>query len=267
VIRQVTTTQLLTLATMPTEGVHIMPNGKKRFIPLENNPEVFTSLVHDLGVSPKLGFYDVYSIDEPSLIAMVPRPVHALIFITPGPMYFAVRKEEGTRLLDDQEITYDGAGDTEPIVWFRQTIGHACGLMALVHAIANGEARSHVHEGSLIDRLIKEALPLRPAERADVLYNSEELEVAHMKAARTGDTVAPQAADDNGYHFIAFTKGKDGHLWELEGASDGPVDLGLLPEGVDMLSDVALDSGVRRYLKHANGNVEFSIVALAEQAE
>ena len=59
-------------------GVYIRPNGTKTFIPLENNPDVFTELVHSLGVSSKLGFYDIYSIDDPDLLAFVPRPVHAV---------------------------------------------------------------------------------------------------------------------------------------------------------------------------------------------
>ena len=68
-------------------GVYIDPNGKKTFIPLENNPEVFTELVHKLGVSPKLGFYDVYSLDDLDLLSLIPRPVHALIFISPADVY------------------------------------------------------------------------------------------------------------------------------------------------------------------------------------
>ncbi|KAL6855393.1 hypothetical protein ACO1O0_006538 [Amphichorda felina] len=251
---------------MPTEGVWTSPEGRKVFIPLENNPEVFTSLVHDLGVSPELGFYDVYSLDEPSLLAMVPRPAHSLIFITPAPMYFAVRGEDGIPQAKDR-LTYDKSGDQEPIVWFLQTMGNACGLIALLHSVANGDARRFVKEGSLLDRLLKDAAPLKPLPRADLLYNSQELEEAHMRAARRGDTGAPRADEACGYHFIAFTKGKDGHLWELEGGCDGPVDRGQLPEDADMLSEEALQKGVRKFLKHADGNFEFSIVALANREE
>lgn len=60
-------------------GVYIDTAGKKTFVPLENNPEVFTDLVHRLGVSPKLGFYDIYSIDEPELLALIPKPVHVSV--------------------------------------------------------------------------------------------------------------------------------------------------------------------------------------------
>ncbi|KAL7823519.1 cysteine proteinase [Trichoderma gracile] len=249
---------------MPTEGIFIRPSGQKTFIPLENNPEVFTSLVHDLGVSPELGFYDVYSLEDASLLSMVPRPVLALIFITPAEMYFAVRKEDGTAVSPDQ-LTYDKSGDEEPVVWFQQTIGHACGLMALLHSVANGEARQFVQQGSFLDGLLRETIPLKPVARAAALYNNEELERKHMKAARMGTSQPPEASEENHFHFISFVKGKDGHLWELEGATDGPLDRGLMREGDDVLSEGALDMGIRRFLRAAKGNVNFSIVALAKK--
>ncbi|KAK2018665.1 ubiquitin carboxyl-terminal hydrolase, family 1 [Colletotrichum eremochloae] len=250
---------------MPADGVYYSPTGKKTFIPLENNPDVFTSLVHDLGVSPSLGFFDVYNLDEPALLDLVPRPALALIFISPAPMYYQVRAADGTRSAKEDGVTYEGAGPGEPVTWFLQTIGNACGLYALIHAVGNGEAREFVTEGSLLDGLLKEAEPLRWEARADVLYKSEELEEAHMRAARKGDTAPPPAEERPGYHFIAFVKGQDGHLWELEGGSDGPVDRGLLEEGEDMLNEGALKKGVRKFLNYADGNLEFSIVALAKR--
>ena len=252
---------------MPTEGVWINPKGVKTFIPLENNPEIFTSLAQDLGISSDLGFYDVYSLDDPDLLSLVPRPVYSLIFITPMPMYNKIRAAEGTPQVEESGLTYDKAGDDEQVTWFRQTIGNACGLIALLHCIANGEAKDHVIKGSLIDKLLDEAKPLKAQARADLLYNHEGLEKAHMKAAKTGDTAAPGAEEPDGYGFICFTRGKDGHLWELEGSSDGPLDRGLLPERADMLSPQALEKGVKQFFKYADGNLEFSIVALAKKTD
>lgn len=244
-------------------GVYINSKGKKTFIPLENNPEVFTALIHKLGVSPKLGFYDVYSIDDPELLAFIPRPCHALIFISPADVYHRVRAQDG----GSKELTYDGSGPDEPVMWFKQTIGHACGLIALLHSVANGSARQFVPPGSDLDNLLDTALDKKPWDRADVLYNSPELERAHMSVARAGDSSAPDAEEPNGYHFISFVKGNDGHLYELEGSWSGPMDLGMLEEKEDCLSEAALERGVRRHVRAAEGNMEFSIVALATRAE
>ncbi|KAK1993222.1 ubiquitin carboxyl-terminal hydrolase, family 1 [Colletotrichum falcatum] len=251
---------------MPADGVYYSPTGKKSFIPLENNPEVLTSLAHDLGVSPSLGFFDVYSLNEPTALGHVPRPALALVFIAPAAMYRQVRAADGTRMAGEDGVTYAGAGAGEPVTWFRQTIGNACGLYAVVHAVGSSEARGYVAEGSLLDGLLREEEPLAWEARARVVYGSEGLEEAHARAARGGDTAAPAAAEErSGYHFIAFVRGRDGHLWELEGGSDGPVDRGALEEGEDMLSGRALEMGVKRFLDYADGNVEFSIVALARK--
>lgn len=251
---------------MPTEGVWISPTGRKVFIPLENNPDVFTNLVHDLGVSPNLGFYDVYSLDEPSLLSHIPRPVYALIFIAPSDMQTAVRQEDKLpKSVMDGGLTYDKSGPDEPVNWWFQTIGNACGLYALVHSVANGEARQFVGKGSVLDKVIERGIPLEPEERAKSFYDDQELEEAHMRAAIQGSSKAPPAEDHPGHHFIAFVKGKDGHLWELEGSSDGPIDRGELAEGDDMLSEKALEQGVKRFLKFGEGNLNFSIVALAKK--
>lgn len=245
--------------TTPTPGVHIRPDGQKVFVPLENNPVIFTDLIHRLGVSKKLSFHDVYSITDPDLLAFVPRPAHALIFISPGDVYYRVHGRS-----DPREITYDGKEDNEPVVWFKQTIGNACGLIALLHAVCNGPARDFMEEGSLMDKLLKQALPLGVEERAKALYDSTELEEAHMAFALKGDSAAPAAEDDPGLHFIAFVKGKDGHLYELEGGFNGPVDLGELAEEEDCLSEKALQIGVGRFMEKAEGNMEMSIIALSE---
>ena len=244
-------------------GVYINPEGKKTFIPLENNPEVFTELVHKLGVSSKLGFYDVYSLDDPELLALIPRPVHALIFISPADVYHRVRKADA----GSKELTYDGSSEQEPVIWFKQTIGHACGLIALLHSVSNGSAKQFVTTDSTLDKLLQKATPLKPLPRADALYNSDELEKAHMEVAVKGDSAPPMAIEPNGYHFISFVPGKDGHLYELEGSWDGPIDRGVMGEGQDVLSEKALDAGIRRFVKAAEGNMEFSMVALATKPE
>ncbi|KZZ94937.1 ubiquitin hydrolase L3 [Moelleriella libera RCEF 2490] len=247
---------------MPAEGVWISPSGRKVFIPLENNPEVFTSLIRHLGVSPALGFYDVYSIDDASLLSHIPRPVLALIFIAPSAMQTAVRQEDGLPK-GVQVPSYDKSGPDEPVMWFHQTIGNACGMYALLHTVANGEVRKFVEQDSVLERLIRDAGPLKAVERAKTVYDSQELEEAHMRAARLGNSVTPSAEVHAGHHFIAFVKGRDNHLYELEGSADGPIDRGLLAEDDDMLSANSLDQGVKRFMKFADGNLNFSVVALA----
>ncbi|RYF46520.1 MAG: hypothetical protein EOO38_13955 [Cytophagaceae bacterium] len=111
-----------------------VPAGKKRFIPLgtschhcphwstlsrdtENNPEVMSALVHKLGLSEKLAFHDVFSIDEPELLAFVPRPAHALLLVFPvSETYEKFRIQE-----DKNRPEYQGHGPDEEVVWYKQS--------------------------------------------------------------------------------------------------------------------------------------------------
>ena len=103
----------------------------------ENNPEVMSSLVHKLGLTAELSWHDVYSLDDPSLLAFVPRPAHALLLVFPtSSAYEKARYEEDKSLPD-----YSGTGPEEEVLWFKQTIGNACGLMGLLHAACNGMTR------------------------------------------------------------------------------------------------------------------------------
>lgn len=227
----------------------------------ENNPEVMTKLAHRLGLSEKLAFQDVYSLTDPSLLALVPRPVHALLFLFPGTE--ACKKHFEQEQAAQQE--YTGCGPDEPVIWYKQTIGHACGLIGLLHCISNGEAANHIVPGSDLDKLVQAAIPLKTQERADLLYNSEALEKAHKEAAQTGDSRAPQTDEYVGYGFTAFVKGKDGRLYDLEGRRNGPIVRGVLGPDEDVLCQKALEMGPLMHInREAAGEGRFSVIALTD---
>jgi ubiquitin carboxyl-terminal hydrolase L3 len=221
------------------------------------------NLMRDLGLSSALSFQDVFSIDDPDLMAFISRPAHALLLIFPvSDTYEKFRREE-----DDGKEDYSGSGDGEPVVWYKQTIGNACGLIGLLHAVSNGAAKSHIGKDSELAKLLADAIPLSPAKRADLLYESHALESAHASAASTGDTAAPAADDKVDLHFVCFVKTEDNHLWELDGRRKGPLDRGQLPAGEDALGETALELGVRAFLKRESaaggGDLRFSLIVLA----
>jgi ubiquitin carboxyl-terminal hydrolase L3 len=224
-----------------------------------------SSLLHKLGLSPSLQFHDVYSIDDPDLLAFIPRPAHTLLLVFPtSATHTKFCAEE-----DASREEYSGSGDLEPVIWYKQTIGNACGLYGLLHGVSNGAARNQIIPDSALDKLIVKATPLAPKERALAVEDSSELENAHASAAATGDTSAPEASDDVDLHYVCFVKSeKDGHLWEMDGTRKGPLDRGALDADEDMLSAKALDLGVRAFLrreeKAGGGELRFSLIALAE---
>lgn len=238
-----------------------------------------TTLLHSLGLPRTLSFHDVYSLTEPSLLSFLPRPAHALLLVFPvTSIYESFRAAEDSNLPDHTFPPRDGTEEEEEVIWFKQTIRNACGLIGLLHVACNGEPRRQIAPGSELDRLLREAVKLGPEARADLLYESKALEAAHADAAKLGDTRAPDAEQDVDLHFVAFVRvesrdgaGK-GELWELDGRRKGPIKRGVLAEGEDVLSQTALELGPKAFLRReeeapstgewGRGELRFSVVML-----
>ncbi|OAP59439.1 hypothetical protein AYL99_06737 [Fonsecaea erecta] len=230
---------------------------------MKNNPQVMTKLAHRLGLSPALSFHDAYSLTDPDLVSFLPRPASALLFTHPC----STTAEAHYAKINEAEADYDGAGPGEPVMFYRQIINHACGLIGLLHCTTNGTAADFIQDGSDLDKLVKDTTPLKPDDRARFLHDSEMLEIAHATAAHSGDSTVPPLGEDPGHAFVAFVKGKDGRLWELEGRRKGPVELGMLQEDEDVLSDKALNLGPLPFLRReeaaGGGDFRFSCTVLA----
>ncbi|KAF5019406.1 hypothetical protein F66182_8606 [Fusarium sp. NRRL 66182] len=251
-------------------------DARPAFIPLEANPQLMTTLIHKLGVSDALEMHDVYSLTDPELLAFIPRPALALLLVFPVSAVY-----ESHRMAEDSLTEeYKGKGDTEPVLWWPQTIRNACGLMGLLHAVSNGNARNFIgaspfsivldtltdgltEADSTLDVIIKKSAPLDPNGRAKVLETTPDLATAHKEAATQGDTPAPAAEDDVELHYVCFAKGTDGGLWELDGRRKGPIRRGDLEEEEDVLSAKGLHLGALKFLEREGADLRFSAVALA----
>ncbi|KAH9995466.1 ubiquitin carboxyl-terminal hydrolase, family 1 [Xylariaceae sp. FL0662B] len=233
---------------------------RKHFIPLESNPELFSELIHRLGVSTSLAFHDVLSLEEADLLALVPRPALALILVIPA------RGNYTERLAEEEKdvVPHTKHGDGEDVMWYKQTIGNACGLYAILHAVSNGDARNFIEAESHLSRLTEKCKPLGPQDRITVLEDDEELAAAHKAVAVRGDSAAPENPEiEVEYAYMCFVKShKNGHLYQLEGCRKGPIDLGQLEPGEDILSEKAL-AAVRGFMKQAASDIGFSMLALA----
>lgn len=222
------------------------------------------ALARKLGLSDALKFYDVYTIDEPELLYEIPRPCHALLVIIP-----LTKAWDRDRQAEDAKVgDYEDCGDESPVIWFKQTIGNACGSIGLLHCAINGAAKDFILPGSTLEKIRADAVNRVMVDRAQMLYDNQEFEDAHASVAAMGDTKPPSPdAGHLGQHFVAFVRGKDRHLWELEGSRKGPIDRGVLLGDEDVLSPRALAMGLKRVIKveqDAGGDdLRFSCIALA----
>ncbi|KAJ5741134.1 hypothetical protein N7493_001006 [Penicillium malachiteum] len=237
-------------------------NGVKTFIPLENNPETLSRLCKNLGISPTLTFHDIFS-TSPDLLASIPRPVRAIILLVHAPIYHAARSS-----IELTTPEFQNSGESKPIIWMKQTIGHACGLMALLHCVFNLKNGRYLVPGSKLYSIQEKAIELELAECAKLLYDSEFLEAAHMDAAAQGSSAAPSPHDDNHHHFIGFVQ-TPGGVWELNGGMNGPLRRGSLSTEFDLLSEEGLALTVNDFLDEAakGGYGEMSMVAIAESTQ
>ncbi|GAB1310972.1 Ubiquitin carboxyl-terminal hydrolase [Madurella fahalii] len=248
--------------------------AEKHFTVLENHPEVMNALAKKLGLSDDLAFYDVYSLDDPDLLAHILRPAYVLMVTIPfTPAWKEDREREDATLGEPIKYYHGraaGAGD-EPIIWFKQTIADACGSYGLLHSAINGPASKFILPGSTLEWLRRDAIPLARDERAQMLYDSEEFEEAHQSVAGLGDTAQPEIGSNGhrGQHFVTYVKA-NGHLWELEGCRNGPLDRGEVGKDDDVLSPKALELGLKRVIKlevdSGGQDLRFSCIALAPRA-
>ncbi|KAJ2685521.1 hypothetical protein IWW39_004211 [Coemansia spiralis] len=226
-------------------------SGKIQWVPLESSPEAMNRVIHRLGVDASVGFSDVLGLDE-ELLTMVAQPVHALVFLFPLTDKFEEdRKQEAT----------SSSNVVSPKVWFmRQTIGNACGTMAIFHAIANNQQSLPV-SGEMA-AFFKRTKDMTPEERAADLERDSAVAEAHKEGAAEGQTAAPKPGEDVEHHYAAFVC-VDGNLYELDGRQPAPINHG---PSVDVLKDGA--RAIRQRIQSfADDSLAFSVISLGPNSD
>ncbi|KAJ6481881.1 ubiquitin C-terminal hydrolase L3 [Mycena sanguinolenta] len=198
-------------------------------IPLESDPSIFTDLLHELGV-PSLEFLDVLSINTSDLLPgadlALPSQLHAFVLVYTTTREYETGIHAERQKARDAGLGYNGHGEGEPVMWWEQTVRHACGLFAMVHAAANlNVGHDFIEKGSLLDTLLCDSTPLGPVERAAVLKHSDGIAEVYNRASQRGSSPLLHAEDETPGHFVCFVRSpKDGHIYELDGGKNGPVD-------------------------------------------
>ncbi|KAI9281893.1 hypothetical protein BY458DRAFT_498349 [Sporodiniella umbellata] len=224
-----------------------------KWVPLEANPDIWNKIIHENGIDPKYNFVDVYGFD-PELLAMIPQPVQAMVFLFPITKIY----EEYKAQEEDQLIRHEQAISPD-VVFFQQTIGNACGMMAILHSVAS--SNNGLIGPGLFHDIIEEAKNMSVEERSEYLESSKELAEVHQGAASVGQTMAPDREDEIDLHFVCFIE-VDDHLYELDGRKMFPINHGK--------STNLMESSVRvmkQYMERDPKEQNYNAIALCKTEE
>ena len=221
-----------------------------KWVPLESNPDVMNNFLKKVGVSSEWTIVDVLSLDD-DLLEFVPRPVAALILLSPESDHNAT---DGKQNKGDEKF--------EGVFFMRQTIRNACGTIALIHAVGNNTDKINFEPNSPLKSFIDSTKNLSPYEIGKKLESNEQICSAHEAVALEGQTDAPGINEEVNHGFVAFVQ-QNGQLYEL-GRSPGPINHGpTTDEG--FLKDAA--RVCREYINKIPNNPNFSVLALSAKQE
>lgn len=158
--------------------VHFCANmSEKQWLPLESNPDVLTSFGRALGLPDTVTFCDVWSLD---LLDMVPSPRYAILLLFP-------LTERTLRVIDtsssaQSSSTSTSATATSQPFFCKQTIGNACGTIALLHAALNSGLV--MKPDSFLHDFYQTTASLSPDQRAQALQSDQGLDQVHDQFAQ-----------------------------------------------------------------------------------
>mmetsp|Transcript_25396 Transcript_25396/g.73478 ORF Transcript_25396/g.73478 Transcript_25396/m.73478 type:complete len:272 (+) Transcript_25396:199-1014(+) len=233
------------------------------WLPLESNPEMFTSFARRIGnLPPEWSFIDVFAFDEYSLQS-IPRPVAAVILLFPcTDAIYAARAEQKERLvreLASGNLTpaAKGALHIEQVASF----GNACGSIACVHSLSNADLSI---TGPLAHFRETTAHLSTARERGNILVASDIHGLSDKSASDSvAQTVCPDTGDTYlGHHYCSFVS-MNAHIVELDGTKASPVDHGPISSDSDLLKEAA--RVVREeWMQVEPDRIDFSLMALAK---
>uniref|UniRef100_A0A0G4HGH7 Ubiquitin carboxyl-terminal hydrolase n=1 Tax=Chromera velia CCMP2878 TaxID=1169474 RepID=A0A0G4HGH7_9ALVE len=229
---------------MASEG-----SSKKRWLPLESNPEVLTKYARALGAPENVYFAEVLSIEDWAL-DMVPQPVYCVLFLFPI-------KDASEKFAEDEAKSVEEKGQVvSPKLWYtKQTIGNACGTVGVLHAVASLEGKRKLVPGCWFEKFFEKTKTMSPEERAELLEADTEIETAHSAAEQAGET---QSAEDVNTHFIAFVE-CEGHLYEMDGRKKFPINHGPTTEATVLQDALKV---VKGFMERDPGEIRFTMMAV-----
>ncbi|ORE07573.1 ubiquitinyl hydrolase [Rhizopus microsporus var. microsporus] len=216
---------------------------------IESDPGVFTELISNMGCRG-VQVEEIWSLDEGTMGEL--KPVYGLIFL-----FKWQNNRNHQNDLPPPDITADH------VFFANQVITNACATQAILSILLN---RDDIDIGQELKNFKEFTQDFPPDMKGLAISNSDLIRSVHNSFARSdpfvNEIVDPDAGKDQDvYHFIAYLP-KHGALYELDGLSSGPVNLGACDEN-DWVRK-ANEAIMKRMEQYGASELHFSLMALTK---
>jgi len=226
---------------------------RKLWMPMESDPKLVTRYMGKLGVdTSKWEFHDMFDLSADGA-KYLPSPVLSIMLCFP-----VSKASEDARIAEQKALEATGAPPPTDVYHVKQTVGNACGTIAVIHAVMNNMTHLKPEEKKFFGVFAKETKEMTPAQRAEALGKSKLLEVEHQVIAKAGKTKA-DAKEFANLHFISFVMA-GGVLYELDGRKSTPISHGSTSRGSFLMDAIKI---VKKFMKFTPQDRRYNVIALA----
>lgn len=221
---------------------------------IESDPGCFTELIRGFGVTNVI-VEELYGLSEQNFQNM--HPIYGLIFL------FKWQKADDSKA----DIVRDSR--LERLFFAKQVINNACATQAILSILLNAPVKKSENDdvgielGDTLQNFKEFSRDFDPNMKGLALSNSDVIRLVHNTFARQQmfEFDAKQAdKDDDVFHFISYIP-FEGRLYELDGLREGPVDLGVIPDGSDWIQ-TARPVIEKRMQQYSADEIQFNLMAV-----
>jgi len=200
-------------------------------------------------------FVEVIGFDE-ELLAMVPQPVIAVLVI------FPITDEHEKHRLEEEERSKGTKPDYSQAIYFiKQTIGNACGSIAVIHALANNLEKFQLDQHKPLAQFLETTKLMTPEQRAEHLKHALDMASANDEIAEEGESRVVDRDEHVNLHFVCFINAAD-ELYELDGRRFHPIKHPTTLNGNDLLRNTK--DVILKLIQNVGGDIRFSMMALTK---
>ncbi|OQV15890.1 Ubiquitin carboxyl-terminal hydrolase isozyme L5 [Hypsibius exemplaris] len=219
-------------------------SGNGEWCTIESDPGVFTELIRDFGVKG-VQVEELYMLEEQLFEEF--KPIHGLIFL----FKWVPEAVDPAKILRHNDIYFA-----------KQVIHNACATQAIINILLNCH-HADIELGAALAPFKDFTQSMDPMLRGQCLNNSDQIRAVHNSFARNEvfETFGRKTdKDEDAFHFVGYLPAA-GHLVELDGLAEGPIDHGVVADGADWLA-MAKPIIEERMNRYAGKELRFTLLAV-----